>query len=68
MNSRRTGCGVAGGKDVDDAAADGELAVLVGRILAREAGVDEQLGQIGRRDVLSRLEIERRAQQRAAAR
>ena len=59
---------VARGKDVDDAAAHGELAVLVGRILPREAGVDEQLGEIGRRDVLARLEIERRAEQPRAAR
>ena len=55
---------LAGREDVDDAAADGELAVLVGRILAREAGVDEQLGEIGRRDVLARLELERCGEQR----
>ena len=29
----------------------------------REAGVDEQLGEIGRGDVLARLELERRAEQ-----
>ena len=54
---------LAGGKDVDDAAADRELAVLVGRILAREAGVDQQLGQIGRRDVLAGPQVDRRRQQ-----
>ena len=54
---------LAGRKDVDDAAADRELAVLVGRIFAREAGVDEQLREIGRRDVLTRLELERRGEQ-----
>ena len=55
--------GLAGRKDVDDAAADGEFAVLVGRILAREAGVDQQFGQIGRRDVLARTQFERGRQQ-----
>ena len=54
---------LAGGKDVDDAAANRELAVLVGRILAREAGVDEQLGQIDRRDVLARPEVDRGSEQ-----
>ena len=38
MNSRRTGCGFGGRIEVDDAAADAELAVLVHRILGREAG------------------------------
>ena len=59
---------LAGGKHVDDAAADRELAVLVGRILAREAGVDQQLGEIDRRDVLPGLQLERRAEQPVAAR
>ena len=38
--------GVAGREHVDDAAANGERAVLVDRILAREAGVDEQVGEV----------------------
>ncbi len=59
---------VAGGKDVDNAASHGEFAVFVGRILPREACIDEELGEIGRRDVLSRLQIERRAKQSPAAR
>ena len=54
---------LAGREDVEDAAADGELAVLVGRIFAGEPGVDQQLGQVGRRDVLARLEIDRRGEQ-----
>ena len=53
----------AGREDVEDAAADGELAVLVGGIFPRESGVDEQLGQVGRGDVLPRLQIDRRAEQ-----
>ena len=56
---------LAGRKDVDDAAADRELAVLVRRILAREAGIDEQLREIDRRDLLARLQIERRAEKPA---
>ena len=55
----------AGRKDVEDAAADGELAVLVGRIFAGEAGIDQQLAEIGRRDVLPGLEVD--ATRRAAA-
>jgi hypothetical protein len=35
-------------KNVDDAAADGELAMFVRWFLAREAGIDEQLREIGR--------------------
>ncbi len=50
----------AGGKDVGDAAADGEFPRFVGRVFAREAGVDQQLGEIDRRDVLSRLQGQRR--------
>ena len=53
----------AGRKDVDDAAADGEFAVLVGRIFTGESGVDEQLGEIGRRDVLAGSQIERGGEQ-----
>ena len=53
---------LAGRKDVDDAAADCELAVLVGRIFAAEAGINEQFGEIGRRDVLTGLQLERRGE------
>ena len=42
--------------------------VLVRGILAREAGVDQQLGEVGRGDVLSGLQVDRRAEQRVAAR
>ena len=52
MNSSADRLRVAGGKEVDDAAADAELAVLVDRILAREAGVDEQLAEVVRRDLV----------------
>ena len=55
--------GVAGREDVDDAAADRERAVLVDRILAREAGVDEQVGEILRLDLGARPDLERGAQQ-----
>ena len=54
---------VAGGKDVDNAAANGEGAVLFYRILSREAGVDEEVGQIERLDFRARPDRERRAQQ-----
>ena len=54
--------GGAGGENVQDAAAAGELAVLVGRVLAVEAGIDEELGQILRGDVLPRLQVHRGAQ------
>jgi hypothetical protein len=37
--------GAAGGKDVDDAAADAELAMRVDGVLPGEAGVDEQRGK-----------------------
>jgi hypothetical protein len=50
----------AGGKDVGDAAAEGEFPRFVGRVFTREAGVDQQLGEIDRRDVLSRLQGQRR--------
>ena len=46
--------GIAGGKNVDDAAADSEGAVLVDWILAREAGIDEQVGQLLRIDFRAR--------------
>ena len=48
----------AGREDVDDAAADGELAVLVCRVFAAETGVDEQLAEIGRCNFLSWLQID----------
>jgi hypothetical protein len=51
--------GLARGKDVDDAAADREFSVLVGRVLARKTRVDEQFGEIGRRDVLAGSQIQR---------
>ncbi len=54
--------GFARREDVHDAAADGELALLVGGIFAAESGVHEQFGEVGRRDVLSRLQIERRGE------
>ena len=61
----------AGRKPVDDAAADAELAVLVYRILAREAGIGEQVAKDDRIEVHARLqldggrlEIVRRAQTR----
>jgi hypothetical protein len=50
----------AGRKDVDDAAADSEFTLLVCRILAGETGVDEELCEVGWRDVVSRLELQRR--------
>ena len=51
---------LAGRKDIDDPAADGELAVLVGRVFAGEAGIDEQFGQISGRDVEAWLQLEGR--------
>ena len=50
---------LAGGKDIDDTAPDGELAMLVGRVFAGEAGIDEQLRQIGGRNVDPWLQLER---------
>src|SRR5262249_58225750 len=41
------GLGFAGRKDIDDAAADREFALLVSRVFARKAGVNEQVGEIG---------------------
>ena len=46
-------------KDVDDSAADRELAVLVGGVLARKACIDEELRKVGRRDFLAWLQVER---------
>ena len=45
MNSSRTGWLSAGREDIDHAAADAELAVLVHRVLAAEAAVDEPIGE-----------------------
>ena len=53
----------SGRKDVHDSASDGKLAVLVGRILAAEAGINQQFGQIGRRNLLSWPEVDGRRQQ-----
>ena len=47
-NSRRIGWRGAGGIEVDDAAADAELAGLVDRILARIAGGGEPVAEIDR--------------------
>jgi hypothetical protein len=44
----------AGGVEVDDTAAGGELARLVGGILTRVAGVGKAIHEIGRRDLLVR--------------
>jgi len=52
---------LAGGEDVGDAAADRELARLVRGIFAGETGVHQTLGEIERRDVLPRLQHQRRA-------
>ena len=57
---------VAGGKHIDDAAADGERAVLVDRVLAREAGVNEQIGERLRVDFGARPDLERRRSRRPA--
>jgi hypothetical protein len=53
----------AGREDVDDSSPDSELAVLVRRVFAGESRIDEQLREIGGRDVLARLQLERRAEQ-----
>ena len=50
------------GEDIEDSAAAREFAVLVRGIFASEAGVDQELGEILRRDVLSRLQVHRRAE------
>ena len=52
----------AGGENIQDAAAPRELPVLVGRVLTIEAGIDQQIRQILRRDVLPRLQVHRRVQ------
>ena len=49
---------VAGREDVDDAAADAELAVLVDRVFARESRVDERSGEAMRVDVVARAQVE----------
>ena len=48
----------AGREPVDDAAADAELAVLVDRILAREAGVGEQIAEHDRIEIHSGLQLD----------
>ena len=53
----------AGGKEVDDAAAHAELAVLVDRILSRVAGGREQVSEIGRRNVVARRQRQRNGAQ-----
>jgi hypothetical protein len=50
-------------KDVHDPATDRELAVFVGWVFAGEPGIDEQVGEIGRCDVLPGSEVERRRQE-----
>ena len=52
--------GIGRRKHVDDAAADGERAVLVDRILAREAGIDQQVGQGVRLDLGAGPNLDRR--------
>ena len=54
---------IAGGKDIENASADRERAVLFNRILPGEAGVDEEVGQVERLDLGAGLDRERRAQQ-----
>jgi hypothetical protein len=51
MNSSGSDAG-AGGIEVDDAAAHGELPGLVGRILRAVAGVGEPVAEIDRRDLV----------------
>ena len=55
--------GVSRRKHVDDAAANGEGAVFVNRILARKARVDEQVGQSLRLDLRAGAKLDRGAQQ-----
>ena len=55
---------LAGGIDVENAAAQRELAVLVDRILPLVAAVDEDLGQRLRIDLDARPQIERRREDR----
>ena len=62
-NSRRIGCVGAGRVEVDNAAAHAELAGFVDRILARVAGLREELRERRRRDVLARRQHLRGAHQ-----
>ena len=55
----RFACGI----HVEDAAAHRELAVLVHRVLAAEARVDEKICEIGGRNLLPGFEIDRGTQQ-----
>ena len=57
MNSSRSGCAGAGGKEVDDSAANAELAGLVDRILARVAGGSQQVAEVDGGDVLARRHV-----------
>ena len=66
MNSRRSGCARAGGIEVDDAAADAELAGLVDGILARVAGGDQQIAEIDGRDLLAGRQRQRHARPAAS--
>ena len=52
---------LAGGKHIQNATTDRELAVLVGRVFARVPRINQQRREIGRRDVLAGLEVDRRA-------
>ena len=54
MNSRRTGCDSLAGIEVEDAAADAELPVLVDRVLRHEARQRQALGQVLGRDLIAR--------------
>jgi hypothetical protein len=54
---------VGGGKDVDDAAADGEGAVLVDRVFTSEAGIDEEIGQPLRVDFGAGTDLERHVEE-----
>ena len=55
--------GASGREDVDDAAADAELAVGIDRVLAREAGVDQQRRQRVGIDFVAGLHLPRGRQQ-----
>ena len=57
------GLTLSGGKHVEDAAADGELSVFIGRIFTGESRVGQQFGQIDRRDILARLQVDRGVEQ-----
>jgi hypothetical protein len=54
---------VSRGKHIDDPAANGECAVFVYRLLAREPGIDEQIGQSLRLDFRPGTKLDRRTEQ-----